>query len=106
MRLPVDTSAITFLCAAGPEPVIDFETKQPKIDESGEALYSVQLVALADGTAEIISVKTAGKPGETVRQGSNVKVEGLVASPWSMGDRSGVAFRATTIDPASARSSS
>lgn len=64
MRLPVDTSAITFLCAGAPEPVLDFETRQPKADESGETLYSVQLVALADGAADIISVKTAGKPAE------------------------------------------
>ena len=27
MRLPIDTSAISFLCALAPEPVVDFETK-------------------------------------------------------------------------------
>ena len=29
MKLPVDTSAIAFLCALAPEPVVDFETKRP-----------------------------------------------------------------------------
>ncbi len=106
MKLPIDTGAMTFLCASGPEPVIDFESKQPKTDESGETLYSVQLVALSDGTAEIIAVKTAGKPADSVLQGTNVKVSELVASPWSMGDRSGVAFRAGQIEAVSARSTS
>ena len=33
MKLPIDTSAIAFLCALAPEPVIDFETKRrtPKL---------------------------------------------------------------------------
>ena len=43
MKLPIDTSAATWLCATGPEPVIDFETKRQRADENGEPLYSVQL---------------------------------------------------------------
>jgi hypothetical protein len=99
VKLPVDTSAIAFLCAMPPEPVVDFETKRPRADEHGEPLYQVQLVALAEGSAEIIAVKTAGT-APAVRQGQPVKVIGLVAQPWSMGDRSGVAFRAARIEPA------
>jgi hypothetical protein len=38
MKLPVDTSAIAFLCAVEAEPVIDFETKRPRADENGEPL--------------------------------------------------------------------
>ena len=101
MKLPIDTSAITFLCAMPPAPVVDFENKQPKADENGEPLYSVQLVALAEGTADIIAVKVAGTP-PPVRQGAPVKVSGLVAQPWTMGDCSGVAFRAARIEPAAA----
>jgi hypothetical protein len=93
VKLPVDTSAIAFLCAMPPEPVIDFETKRPRADDNGEPLFAVQLVALAEGSAEIIAVKTAGT-APAVRQGQPVKVVGLVAQPWTMGDRSGVAFRA------------
>jgi hypothetical protein len=101
VKLPVDTAAIQFLCAIAPEQVVDFETKQPRVDESGQALYSVQLLALADGEANIIPVKVAGRPNDGVRQGNAVKVVGLVAQPWAMGDRSGVAFRATRIEAAS-----
>ena len=97
MKLPVDVSAISFLCAMAPEPVVDFETKRPRADENGEPLFAVQLVALAEGTAEIIAVKVAGT-APAVRQGQPVKVLGLVAQPWTMGDRAGVAFRAQRVE--------
>jgi hypothetical protein len=100
MKLPVDTSAIAFLCAVEAEPVVDFETKRPRADENGEPLYVVQLIALSDGAAEIIPVKVPGLPGPGIRQGHPVKVSGLVAQPWTMGDRSGVAFRAAKVEPA------
>jgi hypothetical protein len=78
MKLPVDTSAIAFLCAMAPEPVVDFETKRPRADENGEPLYVVQLVALAEQSAEILAVKVpgharrghpAGPPGQGRRPG-------------------------------------
>jgi hypothetical protein len=100
MKLPVDMSAIAFLCAVEAEPVVDFETKRPRADENGEPLYMVQLIAMTDGAAEIIAVKVPGKPSTSIRQGYPVKVSGLVAQPWTMGDRSGVAFRAARIEPA------
>jgi hypothetical protein len=102
MKLPIDTTGMTFLCSMDPEPVRDFDTKRPKADENGEPIWSVQLVAMAAGAgAEIIAVKIAGEP-KGVRQGAPVRVTGLVASPWSMNDRSGVSFRATRIEPAAA----
>jgi hypothetical protein len=59
----------------------------------------VQLVALAEGSAEIIGVKVPGELPE-LPQGATVRVVGLVATPWAMGDRNGVAFRASRIEPA------
>jgi hypothetical protein len=100
MKLPVDTSAIAFLCAVEAEPVVDFETKRPRADDNGEPLYMVQLIAMTDGAAEIIGVKVPGLPSAGIRQGHPVKVHGLVAQPWTMNDRSGVAFRAARIEPA------
>jgi hypothetical protein len=100
MKLPVDTSAIAFLCAVEAEPVVDFETKRPRADENGEPLYMVQLIAMTDGAAEIIGVKVPGLPSAGIRQGHPVKVHGLVAQPWTMNDRAGVAFRAARIEPA------
>jgi hypothetical protein len=100
MKLPVDTSSIAFLCALEPEPVLDFETKRPRADENGEPLFVVQLIALTEGAAEIIAVKVPGIPSASIRQGHPVKVTGLVAQPWTMNDRSGVAFRAARVEPA------
>jgi hypothetical protein len=100
MKLPVDTSSIAFLCALEPEPVLDFETKRPRADENGEPLYVVQLIALTEGAAEILAVKVPGAPSAAIRQGHPVKVLGLVAQPWTMNDRSGVAFRASRVEPA------
>jgi hypothetical protein len=99
MKLPVDTSAIAFLCALEPDPVIDFQTKQHRADENGEPLYVIQLIALAEGEAEILAVKVAGQPSVSIRQSHPVTVTGLVAQPWSMNDRAGVAFRAARIEP-------
>jgi hypothetical protein len=97
MKLPIDTTGMTFLAAGTPEPVLDFETKAPKADENGEAIFAVQIVVLADGSADVIGVKVAGQP-KGVTQGSQVRLGGLVASPWVMHDRSGVAFRASRIE--------
>ena len=98
MKLPVDTSAIAFLCALEPHPLLDFQSKQQRADENGEPLYVVQLIALAEGEAEILAVKVPGLPSG-LRQGHPVKVHGLVAQPWTMNDRAGVAFRAARIEP-------
>ena len=95
MRLPIDTSGMTFMAAAEARPVMDFDTKQHKADENGELLYNLQVVALEPDGAQIITVKTPGDPG--VVQGAMLELEGLVAMPWAMNERSGVAFRASRI---------
>jgi hypothetical protein len=82
----------------GTQPVLAFDTKQPRADENGEPLYVVQLIALGEGEAEILAVKVPGMPSG-LRQGHPVKVTGLVAQPWSMNDRAGVAFRAARVEP-------
>ena len=97
MRLPIDTTSLTFMCAAPARPVTDFETKQHKADTTtGELLYNLQVVALDDWGAEVIQVKVAGDP--KVGQGAMLKLHGLVATPWSMTDRSGVSFRVDRVE--------
>jgi hypothetical protein len=97
MRLPIDTSAMGFIAAGVPEPVLDYDTRRPKTDENGEPLFSVTVMALADGDAEVISVKTAGEP-KGVIAGISLRLIGLAGLPWSMGDRNGVAYRASRIE--------
>jgi hypothetical protein len=103
MRWPIDTSAISFLCALAPEPLVDFETRRPKADENGEPLYVIQLLAMGDGSADLLAVKVPGVPSQAIRQGAPVKVTGLVAQPWTMNDRSGVSFKAARVEPAVAQ---
>jgi hypothetical protein len=102
MKLPVDVSAISFLCAMAPEPVVDFETKRPRADENGEPLYVIQLLVMGEDSADLIAVKVPGVLSSAIRQGAPVKVSGLVAQPWTMADRSGVSFRAQRVEPAMA----
>ena len=97
-KLPIDTAGLSFLCAISPQEVVD-EYKRPKADRTtGEVLFTTQLVVLGDEGAEVIKVVTAGAP--RVAQGSMVTVTDLVATPWSIEGRNGIAFRATRIDPA------
>jgi hypothetical protein len=76
------------------------DTKRPRADENGEPLYVIQLLAMGDGSADLLAVKVPGVLSPAIRQGAPVKVAGLVAQPWTMADRSGVSFRAARVEPA------
>ncbi len=97
-NLPIDTSGMTLLCAAAPVAVVDFESKRPKADENGVPLFTVLLVVLHDGGAEIMPVRLSGSPAGRLVQGTPVTVAGLMATQWTMGERSGVSFRADRIE--------
>lgn len=99
MRLPVNTAAMTFIAMSRPEPVVDFTSRQPKTDQAGQAIYTVQVAAMFEDQGEILPVKVAGEPAG-IGQGMRVELVGLVATPWEMGDRNGVAYRAASIRPA------
>ena len=100
MKLKVDTSNLTFLVVAAAVPVRDFDTGRAKV-EDGQALFSVRLVAMdpGSGEAEIIAVKIPGEPVGLV-PGQPVRLHELTAQPWSIADKSGVAFRAAGVEPA------
>jgi hypothetical protein len=98
MRLPVDTSVVSFVSAGPSEPAVEFDTKQQKTDDKGLPINQVHLFVVGDGgTREIITVKV---PGEIkgLGQFTPVKVTELVATTWTMQDRSGVSFRASKIE--------
>ena len=84
MKLPVDTSSIAFLCALEPQPVLAFDTKQPRADENGEPLYVVQLIALGRGRGRdpgrqgprpAIPGDSPGPPGQGVGPGRPALVD-------------------------------
>jgi hypothetical protein len=93
---PIDASGLQFLVVVAPVPVIDFESKRPKVDDNGPAQFTVKLVAMGDGDADILPVKVAG--AGTLLPGTAVRVSGLFASPWTKGERSGVSFRADSVE--------
>ena len=97
MKLPIDTTNVAFACAGEPTLDVNFETKAPRSDAEGRPLYRVALLAIANGAGEVITVKVGGEPKGLSVLGP-VKVIGLEANAWSMGERSGVSFRATRIE--------
>ena len=96
MRLPVDTSAVSFVSAGPPEPAIDFDTKAQKTDDSGLLINQVHLFTVGAGGRDVITVKVAGDI-KGVGEFTPVRVTELVATTWAMGDRAGVSFRAAKV---------
>ena len=60
MRIPVDTSAVSFVSAGPPEAAVDFDTKVQKTDDKGLPIIAVHLFVVGAGTREVITVKVAG----------------------------------------------
>ena len=99
MRLKIDTTDSRFLVTKVPEIKLSFDTGAPRLDPAtGLAQYVVQMLALDESGGEILNATVVGDPKLSVTQ--QVSVTGLVAIPWSQGDRSGLAFRAASITPA------
>jgi len=48
MKPPIDTAGISFIAAGPPEATVDFETKVAKVDESGQPIFGLQVVALTE----------------------------------------------------------
>lgn len=104
-KIPVDSKKLSFVALSEPQAVIDFATKAPRLDAEGHPLFSVDLASISADGAEVYSVKVTVQP-RGITPGAAVSVSGLVATTWSMGDRSGVSFRAEAIEvitPATAK---
>lgn len=96
MRIKMDTNSVRFMVTKPCEAKLDHDTKAQKIDRgTGALLWQLQLMALDESGAEVLTVTVDSEP--SVHVGDFVQVAGLVAIPWSQGDRSGVAFRASAI---------
>ena len=96
MQLRVDVAGVRFMVTKAHEPKVDFDTKAQKVDKrTGAHLWQIQLMALDESGGEILPVIVDAEPAFQV--GEYVRVQNLVAMPWSQGDRSGVSFRAGTI---------
>jgi hypothetical protein len=100
--LRLDTSGVSrFIVSRAPAPKVDRESGRQRADtQTGELLFTVQLMALDDTGGDVLSVTVPGEPRVAV--GQDVRVEGLVATYWEQSGRSGVAFRAASITPVDA----
>jgi hypothetical protein len=105
VRLPIDTSSLTFIAGSDPAAVLDME-RRPRADKAtGEVLWRLDVVALGgeDG-AEVWPVRVVGEP-RGIRVGQALRVVGLSASPWEMEGRHGISFRAHSVEAAAPVSS-
>ncbi|WP_406169094.1 hypothetical protein [Streptomyces sp. NBC_00996] len=101
--IPVDTARLGVLrCANAPElKFSNSETQEVKKDRDGNPVYTVAVTVRPDGRRiSVIEIAVSGEP-KGIEPGQVVKVTGLTAFVWSMGDRNGVSFRADAITPAS-----
>ena len=105
LRLRVMTEGTDYLASGPPEPALDHDSKQPKTNKSGEALYVVPMVAMSPDGAEVLRIKVSGEPKGIVRQ-TPLKLTGLIATYWELNGHSGVSFSAERIEPLSARAAS
>jgi hypothetical protein len=102
MRLEIKTDRVQFLATRAPEPKTDPEGRQKRDQRTQEPLWQTELVAIDGDGADVIRVATTFAP--KVTPGQYVTVAELVATPWAMGDRSGVAYRAGSLAPMPATS--
>ncbi|MFE6754174.1 hypothetical protein ACFVDQ_11275 [Streptomyces sp. NPDC057684] len=99
--IPVDTARLGVLrCAIAPEAKIsNIETQEVKKDREGNTIYTVAVTVRQDRRRiSVIEIAVTGEP-KGIEEGQILKVTGLVAFAWAMGDRHGVSFRADAITP-------
>jgi hypothetical protein len=103
-NIPVDTSALTFVCVSAPRPkLVDQDTGEVKVDRDGNTVFQVGLSAADEmGRVELLNVAISKDPGLTL--GQVVQPVGLVGIPWEreMNGRLrwGIAYRTSDIVPA------
>jgi hypothetical protein len=99
--IPVDTTRLGVLrCAVAPEAKIgNFETQEVKKDKEGNTIYTVGVMVRQEGRrVSVIEIAVTGEP-RGVSEGTEVRITGLEAFAWAMGDRHGISFRAAAITP-------
>ena len=98
LTMPIDAQ-MAFLAGSPPEALVDYETKQPKLDREGRQVYRVQLIARGAERSEVFFVKTSNEPkGVLVHE--PVKVTALAIQVWTRDGATGVSFVADRVEPA------
>ncbi len=104
MRLLVDISRVTFTVTRDVVEKTDQNGKQKTDRNTGEPLWSTQVMALDGSGGEMLTITTAGQPPK-VSVGQVVMPVELEAIPWATNGRSGTAYRAVSLSVAGAAAS-
>jgi hypothetical protein len=97
MRLMLDTSAVAFTVTKAPEPRRDYGKTEQRMDKgTGRPEWVVEALALDAEGGVVIRITVAGDQPR-VTQGQPVRFEALEAIPWNNNGKSGVAYRAASV---------
>ena len=107
MRIPIDTQKVQVLAIGKPYPVLDFTTKEPRLDTDGTPLFKVPVVLTGTGDRSdpTTTVTFPAATAPPIKTGDHLTATELVASTWTFRDnsgreRSGVTLRALRIEQA------
>lgn len=106
MKLNIDTTGKTFTITKGVEEKTEQAQngrpgRQKTDRNTGEPLWSVQVMALDETGGEMINVTLAGNAMPKINVGQTVVPVELEAIPWATNGRNGVAYRAKSLNAAS-----
>ena len=96
-----DTAFVGLVCVMAPEAkLVDLDTGEVKKDRrSGQTVWTVGVCAMRGRDSSVIQIAVVGEPG-ALGVGMPVRVIDLEAAPWERDGRSGIAWRAQAIVPA------
>lgn len=99
--IPVDVARLGRVTViVPPEQKINPETGEVRKDREGNPVWTVGVAVRQQGRrASVIDVSLSVEPKD-VMEGSAVTLVDLEAYAWTMGDRSGISFRAAAVLPA------
>lgn len=101
MRLLIDTSRVSFTVGREAQPKTDQNGIQRVERNTNIPMWSVQLVAMDDSGAEVITVTVTAPQPPKVTTGQPVTPVELQAIPWAQNGRNGVAYRTPELKPVS-----
>ena len=101
MKLIVDVSRVSFMVSREVAPRMDQTANVQRRDKvTGLPMWTVQLVAMDEGGAEVINVTVVAPEAPKLSVGQPVVPVSLEAIPWAQNGKNGVAFRAAELKPA------
>lgn len=98
-KIPVDASRLGVFVIESIEPVLDFETKQPKTNDEGQVQHKVICRYMEDSTSkpqDFVMKMWLSKTPDFVPY-TQVAFDGVEALYWETNGRSGVSFTAAKM---------